>query len=856
MTSPTEAGRMAVELGAPIAGWAMPLAEVPDPAFAQGLVGDGVAIDPTSNELRAPCDGVVISVHRGRHACTLRAANGAEILLHFGVDTVGLKGEGFSVHVADGSTVRLGDLLITVDLDLVSRKAPSLATMMVVVAPEDAVVSQHVADREVAAGEPVLVVSSSAPASAPTPTAVAAGVMGSEGMGERRVRLPIANGLHARPAAALAEIARSHDGPVTVSCRGKSANAKSVVALMALATAHGDELTLAASGPGAAGLLDRMAARIASGLGDPVTPLPQSVPVPARPPASGPGAGPPFAPGVEVTLSGTPAVPGLASGIAVRWLRDPVPIAERGAGAAEERARLHAALEVLRARLASAAADGASILAAHRVLLEDPELLDAADAAIRDGASAEWAWRGAVERQAAMVASLADPRLAERAADLRDLERQVLDVLAGRDPEATFAALPQDAVLVAYEILPSELIAVPSGRLAGLCMAQGGPTSHAAIIAASLGVPTIVALGAPALRIPDGAPLLLDGSRGRVRVFPPQEAVDASRRDAAARADRRSRNLAAAHEPCRTAAGTPVSVLANLGKVGDAGPAVALGAEGCGLLRTEFLFLDRAEAPDEDEQLAQYQAIADALGGRPLVVRTLDAGGDKPLPYLPLAREENPALGLRGVRISLREPSLLRTQLRAVLRVRPAGICRIMVPMIASPCELAAVRAILDEERRAVGRAEPIALGAMVEVPTAAVMSDRIAAVADFLSIGTNDLSQYVLAMDRGNPAVAPQLDALHPGVLRLIRQTVEGASAHGRVVAVCGGAASDPMAAPLLIGLGVTRLSAAPTAIPDLKALVRTLDDARCREVASTALSLDNAQDVRRLVADAWPDL
>jgi phosphocarrier protein FPr len=410
-------------------------------------------------------------------------------------------------------------------------------------------------------------------------------------------------------------------------------------------------------------------------------------------------------------------------------------------------------------------------------------------------------------------------------------------------------------VLVADELAPSELAGVPAGKLAGVCTARGGATSHVAILAAGMGIPAVVAIGDAALRIPDGAPLIIDGDRGKVTVFPAGETRAANERAIAGRSARRSAELAAAHQRARTADGVEIAIYANLGKVGDARHAVDCGAEGSGLLRSEFLFLDRQTAPSEDEQAACYQQIADALGGRPLVIRTLDAGGDKPLPYLPQAPEENPALGVRGVRLSLRHSDLLRTQLRAILRVKPAGVCRVMVPMIASPAELRAVRAVLDEERRALG-APPIELGAMIEVPAAALTSAALAREADFFSIGTNDLSQYALAMDRGNRDLAAGLAGVHPGVLRLVASTVSGARTAGRPVSVCGGAAGDPRAVPLFLGLGVRALSMAPAAVPEIKAIVRTLSLARCTEVAMAALELDSSEAVRALVVNTWPGL
>ncbi|HYF89172.1 phosphoenolpyruvate--protein phosphotransferase [Azospirillum sp.] len=852
----------AITLAAPLAGWAMPLAEVPDPAFAQGLVGTGMAIDPTVNELRSPCDGIVLSIHRARHACTVRAASGAEVLLHLGVDTVGLNGEGFTAHVRDGQAVKAGDPLISFDMDLVGSRAQSLVSMMVVVNDGFTVDGQSV-NREITVGEPAMTIHGGSGADA----VASAAASDSDETGERGVVLPIANGLHARPAAALVAATKAYPGTVTILCRDRSANAKSVVALMGLGTVLGDRLTVRAAGPGAQDMAESIAVLIEGGLGDPVVdgaaasaPAAAGLATPTAAILAQPAEeeiGPPFAPGEEVLLKGTIAVPGQAVGTVVRHFRSAVRVAEEGGGPAVEEPRLRRALDSVITELGRSAErmpEHAAIFQAHRELLDDPELLNGALADIRASKSAEWAWQRTARLQADALAALADPRMAERAADLRDLEQQVLAVLAGKAPSVGLAELPAGSIVLADEILPSDLAGVPAGRLAGIGMVHGGPTSHAVILAAALGVPTVVALGRQAERVPDGAPVVIDGNRGELLVFPPEDMLATTRTAVAARAARREENRRTAGEDCRMADGTRIEVFANLGRVSDAPGAVMEGAEGCGLLRTEFLFLERQSAPTEDEQYQQYQQIADALEGRPVVIRTLDVGGDKPLSYLPLPKEENPVLGLRGVRVGLREPELLRAQIRAILRVKPAGACRIMVPMIASPSELLAVRRMVDEERERLGRAEPIELGAMIEVPAAALIADRISAVADFLSIGTNDLTQYVLAMDRGNPHVAAQLDALHPGVLRLIRLAVMGAKTYDRTVAVCGGSASDPMAAPLLIGLGVTELSATPAVIADLKAFIRTLRMEDCRRVAEAALGTDSADEVRRLVAETWP--
>jgi phosphoenolpyruvate-protein kinase (PTS system EI component) len=299
--------------------------------------------------------------------------------------------------------------------------------------------------------------------------------------------------------------------------------------------------------------------------------------------------------------------------------------------------------------------------------------------------------------------------------------------------------------------------------------------------------------------------------------------------------------------------GTRVHVYCNLGAVAEAAPAIVSGAEGCGLLRTEFLFLDRAQAPDEDEQLAVYRAIASALGGRTLTIRTLDAGGDKPLAYLPQAHEENPALGLRGLRTSLAQPGLLDAQLRAIVRVAPAGQCRLLLPMVTELDEVRTVRKRLAAISAALSMPAP-KLGIMIETPASALLADQLCTEVDFLSIGSNDLSQYTLAMDRLHPTLAARLDAVHPSVLRLIKGAVQAALARGIEVGVCGALAADAAAVPLLIGLGVRELSVVPAQIPRIKSLVRTLASADCAQLAQRALDLPSASAVRALVRE-WSE-
>ena len=445
--------------------------------------------------------------------------------------------------------------------------------------------------------------------------------------------------------------------------------------------------------------------------------------------------------------------------------------------------------------------------------------------------------------------SLDDPYLRARAADVLDGGRRVAGILTGaRAGDAT-------GVLVASELGAAEVAALDAERVAAIAMAGSGPTAHAAIIARALGIPAVTGLGPAVLAVADGTTLLVDGGAGTVVADPSPEEIAAHEARAEEARAAGARAAAHAHEPARTRDGCEVEVAANIGAPGDLEAAVAGGADAVGLLRTEFLFLGRGDAPGEEEQHRVYAEAVRALGGRRLVLRTLDAGADKPLAYLPLPPEDNPFLGVRGIRLSLARPQMLTAQLRAALRAAAEGPVSVMFPMISERAELVAARGLLDAAAAAL-RAEgvpagEVEVGAMVEVPAAALLTDVIAPEVDFLSIGTNDLVQYTMAAERGNAGVAGLSDPLHPAVLRLIARVATAGGARGCRVAVCGEAASDLAAVPVLVGLGVDELSVAPRRVAAVKERVRELSMPAVRAIAQAALDLPDAAAVRRLVAD-----
>ena len=695
---------------------------------------------------------------------------------------------------------------------------------------------------------------------APSPAAPLSASAAGEAAGpQASVRLSVENplGLHARPAARFVQTAGRFDADVRVTNRTTGAgpaNARSLNAVATLGVRQGHQIEVVARGPEAQAAIDAIGALAAQRFGDDVESQPSAT---AR--SDGGAAEAPAFVAVDGTLSGLPASPGVAVGPA-RHVRAPdieVPSGPAGEPK-EEWAALEAAIDATRVEISATRAtvatradeQSAAIFDAHLLFLEDEELIAPVRSAILDGArGAGEAWKEAVDRVAETWRALDDLYLRERAADVEAVGAQVLAHLLGG--ASARPSLAGGGVLIAADLTPADTAGLDPAIVVGIATALGGPTSHSAILARSLGIPAVVGLGRAVLEIAEGATVIVDGEGGTVRSDPEQAQIaEAERRAESFRASEAAAR-AEATRPAITRDGTSIEVLANVGQPSDVEAALDAGAEGVGLLRTEFLFIGRDTMPSEQEQEAAYRGIAEPLGGRPLILRTLDVGGDKPLPYLPVPAEANPFLGLRGLRLGLARPDVLRTQLRAILRVAADHPVKVMFPMVTSLAELRAAKALVEEARHEVestgGRVpSQLEVGIMVEVPAAALSAEVFAPDVDFFSIGTNDLTQYTLAAERGNERVAGFADALHPAVLRLIRMTVQGARSYGRMVGVCGEIAGDPVAVPILLGLGVRELSATPPAVPRVKRAVRETDIGSARTLADLVLALDSAEAVR----------
>ncbi|MDR3411478.1 MAG: phosphoenolpyruvate--protein phosphotransferase [Formivibrio sp.] len=654
-------------------------------------------------------------------------------------------------------------------------------------------------------------------------------------------------GLHARPAAALVNAAKIYASEIRLRRGTRDVNAKSLVSIMSLGVRHGDAVQLIACGPDAIEAVQALVALIASGCG--VSEEEAMLPPSAIGSLS-------TKPTTQIQrLIGTPAAPGLAVGIIFQVRQHEIIVEKQATDHVQERQQLDWALQNAVTQIADLAAsiadpDKAAIFTAHKELLSDPELLDLAISGISHGQSAAYAWQSAFQAYAVQLASLENEILAARANDIRDIGHRVLRLIAGVQEEALTP--PDNAILIAEDLTPSETAHLDRSKVLGFCTKGGGASSHVAILARSLGLPAICGIDEVALQLANGTTVILDGHTGVLHLHPSAEAIQTIRTQQARIAQQFSINLTHASEQAITQDGHRIEIVANIGNLEEAREAVKQGAEGVGLLRSEFLYLERITAPSEEEQATIYCEIAKTLGPqRILVLRTLDIGGDKPLPYLPLPPEDNPYLGIRGIRLNLIEPEILRTQVRAALRAAPYARLHIMFPMIATLEEVRGARAMVLNEITAAGSANSVKIGIMVEVPSVALMAEKFAQEADFFSIGTNDLTQYTLAIDRGHPKLAQIADALHPSVLNLIAMTCNGAHKHAKWVGVCGGIASDIVAVPLLIGLGVDELSVSVPGIPAIKAQIRELNKNACIEMAMKALAMDTAKEVRALLED-----
>ena len=687
---------------------------------------------------------------------------------------------------------------------------------------------------------------------------------------EKTITLTVRNrlGLHARPAARFVGTAGRFTAGVRLIKGERSANAKSINQVATLGVRQGDAITIAASGPDADEALAALQALADDNFGDRDEAEDTKYEIRDTSSEASSTAKLPTGPLntdslITGALAGIPASPGVAIGpVALYRPRVPEVVARHVTDTAAEQARLQEALVAARAEIeglyrgavAQVGHDEAAIFEAHLLFLQDPLLVDAALARLTaEQINAEAAWQAETAAMAATYRAMDDGYMQARAADIEDVAQRVLRELMGVElPSLDFAA---PSVLIATDLSPSDTVRLDPQRVLAICTELGGATAHSAILARSLSIPAVVGLGHSVWRVSDGQVVGVDGDAGRLLTEPDERQLAelAARRAAWLEGQRQAK--VAGQSAATTTDGRHIEIAANIGRLKDVPLALEYGAEGVGLFRTEFLFLDRGQAPTEDEQAAAYREAARLMGQRPLIIRTLDVGGDKPLPYLDLGEEANPFLGWRAIRFCLERPDVFKPQLRAILRASigadgaPNNV-KMMLPMIGTPGEVRAARALLAEAQDELRRAgvpfnEGMEVGIMIEVPSAVAVADQLAREVDFFSIGTNDLTQYVMAADRGNARVAGLVNPFQPAVLRLVRDAARAAHNAGIWIGMCGELAGNPLATPLLLGLGLDELSMSAPSIPAVKEAVRGLSLADAQRIAAEALALDSAEAV-----------
>jgi phosphotransferase system enzyme I (PtsI) len=561
----------------------------------------------------------------------------------------------------------------------------------------------------------------------------------------------------------------------------------------------------------------------------------------------------------EKTFKGIPASDGIAIGPTFCYIPAELTIPVCAAGTVdEEMARFDMARERARIELQGlfdaiekrAGKEQAAIFEAHQEMLFDPALEGKVRAEVELGQTVEQALVAAIDELASLLAGMGEELFAARAQDVKDVGCRILRILLGL-PDTALSAVTRPSIIIAEDLTPSDTASLDPKLTLGFITAQGGLTSHSAILARTLGLPAIVGMGNGLLeKVSNGTFIVMDGRTGEMIIEPDQEIIVKYEQ---AKVQRESHLLilkAAAEKDARTANGRRVEVAANVGEVASTRDAMEHGAEGIGLLRTEFLYLEDAQPPSEEKQYRIYREIFEVVSDRPVIVRTLDIGGDKPPSYLPFPDEMNPFLGWRAIRISLDEPLLFKTQLRAILRAAVGHHVRIMFPMVSDLDELRRAREIVEAVKRdlelaSVEFAADVPVGIMVETPAAAILVDVLAEASDFFSLGTNDLTQYTMAVDRGNARVSGLYQPLHPSVLRLIRQTIEAGHAKGKWVGMCGELAGMTKAIPILLGLGLDEFSMNPRAIPEAKHLIGKLTDEKAGMIAGQAMSFGTAVEI-----------
>jgi phosphoenolpyruvate-protein phosphotransferase len=902
-----------LEIFPPLIGVVVDLSNVPDPVFADKMVGDGIAIDPLEPQIYAPFDGVVESIHRAKHAITIKSNNGISILIHVGLETVTLNGNGFNFFVKVGDVVTRGQVLGEVDIDLVACSVKSLISPIIfpdldqskytliplvvkVVEKANMVTNNAV---------PIMRINIRNPLQDNQDNGRQNNVHqdNSAGFGVALIKsapihIQYTQGIHARPAALLSTRARelSDDSEIFIEKNGVAVNLKSVVATLGLAILHNDTIFISSKSEEINQELIKLINTMAEYSGfsemeeqNVTTSASQATTTTKGTTADTPTPNINIAHQLEVNQEamgkyhGVSASTGCAVGTIAIIKSMQFNVIEQAEDTVLEITKYTSSMNEIIAGIRiklnetsqqnehKAKISEKEILSAHLALLLDPQIDHDIKLLInQDGKTAAFAVSTVYKEYCEVLVNSGNKLLIERQNDLKDLCNQILAKLCGVTQEKIIYTAP--TILIAEELTPHDLLTCDS-HIVGLVSVHGGTTSHVAILAKSYGIPLLVGVSHEILS--DGRvalnqsnqlsksnqlqTVLLDAELGYINLVPTLEEIAVTRHKIAAENTLRQKILADVKLPAITTDGVLIKCYANIVGASDIGRLAENGADGVGLFRTEFMFLDKMIEPTEEEQYLAYTKIANALlPDQPFVIRVLDAGGEKKIPYLnSMVHEENPALGLRGIRLLLANKATLINQLSAILKVNlnnqvnqdnqnNKNSIKVLLPMVSSIEEYREVKSIVNQLTEQLNITAHIDVGVMVEVPSVVLQSELFAKEVAFFSIGTNDLTQYMLSIDREHSKLASNVDHLHPAVLKSIEMVIAGAKKHARSVSVCGLMASEQLALPLLIGLGLQDLSMSINSLAINKAFIRKLNYAQCVTDASRCMNMATAVEVR----------
>ena len=826
---------MLFELRAPANGYILPLEKVSDPVFSQKVLGEGFAIEPFTNILYAPVEGRVKSVAKTNHAITIETATGYDVLVHFGLETVALSGEGITPLVKVGDEVTFESKILEFDLLTVPTKVKSLLTPVIISEYSDQAFP-NVTEEKVDSRKTIVKLNLDCKVDDIDSTS---SIRNSRNVYvNKTVRITNGHGIHARPAAMISHFAKKYDHNIVLIKGEQKVSANSIVGIMGLAIQCNDEVTISATGSNAQQVIDELIELISSLEDEEQAQEIKRAPSQLK--------------DVQGIISGNQyhgisVVKGLAIGElscqrAIDFKFDEY---SQKTSQQEESVLKDAIvkykhqLHVLKQHETDATQ--IALLDAHIELVEDELICSKALEALQRGKSAAFAWHAATQKAMEVLINTNNELLQERVADIKDVYKQVMLLLLGQSKQSITYDKP--TILYSDDFSLSDILSLDN-NVVGLISTNGGRTSHVAIIAGNKNIPYLININSQIQQY-NHQELILDANQGSAIT----QATPVQKEDYHKKIEEQKIKLQKVLQdvtlPATTLDGKTIDCYMNIKSDNDCKSFIESGAQGIGLFRTEFVFYDRDKAPSEDEQYQIYQRVLDQVQGSPVIFRTLDAGGDKALGYLHMTKEQNPFLGIRGIRLCFHHEALFRTQLRAIIRTNNPNV-HIMLPMITNIAEYRQAKEIYQQECQKLGSKIKQPLGIMVEVPSIIMQAEKFASEVDFMSIGTNDLTQYLLAIDREHPQLASQIDHLHPAVIQAIKVVSQAAKKYDKKLSICGMMAVDQEALAILVGLGITNLSMRQNMLAENKAIIRKLNAKECQDALEHVLSMDSAQQVR----------